>query len=244
MSKTVKRTARVLTFIAMLMCAVHMKAQVIGNQSADPCDSSQVRPPVAKADLEIVKRARQILDSPKKWNRADTRACPAGAKTFSLYCALEKATNEVSGNFQHRDAAMQEARFAIEELAPRVKNYDHRLMGYNNDPKTTFADIEEVFRLLETRITDRLKEDPSVAQASAARVAAACASAEIRIVKRVREILDSPSKWDRASTQVCPKDARSFSLYCAFEKATREVKGNFEGDGAAINQVRSSDRPR
>jgi uncharacterized HAD superfamily protein len=41
-----------------------------------------------------VKRARRILDSPEKWNRADTRQCPPDAKTFSLYCALEKATDD------------------------------------------------------------------------------------------------------------------------------------------------------
>jgi hypothetical protein len=28
--------------------------------------------------------------------RADTRVCPAGAKTFSVYCALEKATYELA----------------------------------------------------------------------------------------------------------------------------------------------------
>src|SRR5258708_2863058 len=96
-------------------------------------DASQSHPPVTKDDVRIVQRAAQILDSTAKWNRADDRKCPAGAKTFSLYCALEMATTEVSGSFEHRGAAMQEARFVIEELAPN-KEYDHRLMGYNNDP--------------------------------------------------------------------------------------------------------------
>jgi len=128
-------TARVLTSIAMLILAVPLKAQV----AVEPCDDSDARPPVAGADLRIVKRAKQILDSPKKWNRADTRECPAGAKTFNLYCALEKATEEVSGNFEHRGAAMQEARFAIEKIAPNLDRYDHRLMDYNNDPTTSFA---------------------------------------------------------------------------------------------------------
>jgi hypothetical protein len=72
---------------------------------------------------------------------------------------LEKATNEVTGNFEHRGAAMQEARFVIDAIAPNA-NYEHRLMGYNNDPKTTFADIQKVFDLLEQRITKRLTEQP------------------------------------------------------------------------------------
>jgi hypothetical protein len=119
-------------------------------------NDSEVRPPVTKADLEIVRRAAKILDSPSKWNRADSRVCPKGAKTFSLYCALEKATDEVSGNFAHRGAAMQEARFVIDEIAPNRNSYEHRLMGYNNDPTTTFADLEKVFRLLEERLAKRL----------------------------------------------------------------------------------------
>jgi hypothetical protein len=121
-------------------------------------DDSEVRPPVTKADLQIVQRARQILNSPAKWNRADTRVCAPTAKTFSLYCALEKATDEVSGNFKHRGAAMQEARFVIDDIAPNAKSYPHRLMGYNNDPTTTFADIQKVFRLLNERIAKRLSE--------------------------------------------------------------------------------------
>jgi hypothetical protein len=119
---------------------------------------SDARPPVAPADVRIVQRAAQILSSPEKWNRADNRICPAIAKTFSLYCALERATDEVSGHFEHRGAAMQEARFVIEDVAPNWKAYNHRLMDYNNDPKTTFADIQKVLRLLEERINQRLKE--------------------------------------------------------------------------------------
>jgi hypothetical protein len=134
----------------LLILAIALQTQKGGDPDA--------RPPVTKADVRIARRAREILDSPEKWNRADNRVCPATAKTFSLYCALEKATDEVSGNFEHRGAAMQEARFVIEEVAPDWKKYDHRLMGYNNDPKTTFADIQKVFRILEDRIAKRLTE--------------------------------------------------------------------------------------
>jgi hypothetical protein len=143
------RKARVLISPALLMLAAALAAQT---------SDSDAKPPVAKADVRIVQRAAQILNSPEKWNRADNRVCPPTAKTFSLYCALEKATDEVSGHFEHRGAAMQEARFVIEDVAPNWKAYNHRLMDYNNDPKTTFADIQKVFRLLEERINQRLKE--------------------------------------------------------------------------------------
>ena len=38
------------------------------------------------------------------------------------------------------------------------QHYEHRLMGYNNDLKTTFADIQRVFDLLEKDIEKKLKE--------------------------------------------------------------------------------------
>jgi len=143
--------------IAVLMFVVVLAPQWLAAQAADN-DNPDARPPVTNADLKIVKRARKILNSPSKWNRADTRVCPADETTFSLYCALEKATRELSGNFAHRGAAMQEARFVIEEIAPG-RNYHHRLMDFNNDPSTTFADVQKFFELLDKRIALRLKEE-------------------------------------------------------------------------------------
>jgi hypothetical protein len=150
----------VLISAALLMFAVALAAQTPSGKAAGGSnDDSEARPPVTKADIRIVQRAREILNSPAEWNRADNRVCPAAAKTFSLYCALEKATDEVSGHFEHRGAAMQEARFVVEDIAPNWKEYKHRLMDYNNDPRTSFADIQKVFRLLEERITKRLREE-------------------------------------------------------------------------------------
>jgi hypothetical protein len=141
--------------VASLLLPLAVNAQGTAAQSA-VVDNPKVRPPVTRADLQIVKRAREILDSPSKWNRADNRECPAGARTFSLYCALQMATNEVSGKSDHRGAALQEARFVIDEIAAD-RNYNHRLMDYNNDPTTTFAEIQEVFRITESLIALRLK---------------------------------------------------------------------------------------
>lgn len=131
---------------------------VLGAQSAKSSDPPDARPPVSADDLRIVQRARAILHSPSKWNRADTRKCPATETTYSLYCSLEKATEEVSNKFEHRGAAMQEARFVIDEDLAKGNRYEHRLMDYNNDPKTTFPDIQKFFSLLEERIKKRLGE--------------------------------------------------------------------------------------
>jgi hypothetical protein len=234
-------------FVAVPMSAACLLAQGTTVPSASKGPGPEVRPPVSKADIEIVKRARKILDSPSKWNRADNRICPAGAKTFSLYCALEKATDEVSGNFQHRGAAMQEARFVIDEIAPNRDNYQHRLMGYNNDPTTTFADLQKVFRLMEGRIAKRLKEGPATVEMPAAQPVAMAApqdappvappvnQADLQVVEKVREILNSESKWSRVDTQQCPADAKTVTLLCAFRMAAKQVSG---ASSAAIDEAR------
>jgi hypothetical protein len=126
--------------------------------AAQLSDDSQSRPPVSKADVLIVLKARQLLNSPARWNRADNRKCPIAETRFSLYCALERATYEVTGKFEHRGAAMQESRFVIDEdLAPN-NHFNHRLMDFNNDPRTTFADVQRFFDLLQGRVEGRLAE--------------------------------------------------------------------------------------
>ena len=124
--------------------------------AASSTDDPDARPPVTAIDLRIVRRARQLLDSSDKWNRADNRVCPPDAKTFSLYCALARATIEIGGKAEHRGAALQETRFVIDEVAAD-RSYEHRLMDYNNDPKTTFADIQKVLQITEGLVTLRLR---------------------------------------------------------------------------------------
>lgn len=148
-----------------LMLPLAVAAQAPASQPA-ATDDSEARPPVTPADLQIVQHARQLLDAPSKWNRADNRKCPAEAKTFSLYCALETATIQSGRAFEHRGAALQEMRFVIDEITAE-RNYDHRLMDYNNDPATTFADIQEVFRITESLLTLRLKVNRATPSAPA-----------------------------------------------------------------------------
>ena len=152
---TFRRSVRLAgcSVLVVLVLPFAVKAQ---GTKTEVAGDSNVRPPITAADLQIVKRAREILDSPAKWNRADNRVCPANAKTVSLYCALQLATIEIGGKSEHRGAALQEARFVVDEIAADRK-YEHRLMNYNNDPTTTFADIQEVLRITESLITLRLK---------------------------------------------------------------------------------------
>src|SRR5215475_510911 len=73
-------------FVALLLSPIYASAQ--GTEPQSNSDDSNVRPAVTKTDLQIVKRAREILNSESKWNRADNRICPAEAKTVSLYCCF------------------------------------------------------------------------------------------------------------------------------------------------------------
>jgi hypothetical protein len=209
---------------------------------------SNVRPPVSKVDLEIVRRAAEILNSPSRWNRADNRQCPEKARTFSLYCALEIATTEKSGQFEHRGAAMQEARFVIEDIARNPERYQHRLMDYNNDPTTTFTDVQKFFRLLEDRIAKLLAGEPVPVHTAAAAPAAPSGlppapgpvtEAELKVLARARALLDTPAKWNRKDNQDCPTDAKTISLFCAFRMASEEVNGRFDNSGAAIQEARA-----
>jgi hypothetical protein len=95
-------------------------------------------------DRQILRRADAILNSAQVWNRADDRKCPATASTWSIYCATERATIEITGGFHHRRPALQLVRQIVDERT-KGRNYDHRLMDYNNDPSTTLAEIHSLF---------------------------------------------------------------------------------------------------
>jgi hypothetical protein len=148
---------RTLVYGAFIVVAA---ASLAAQTAVTRTDDDSVRPPVLKTDLQILARAAQILDSPAKWNRNDNRVCPKKAKTFSLYCALEKATLDVTGSFEHRGAAMQETRFAIDEIA-QDRGYEHRLMFYNNDPATKLEDIKKIIQRASERVEARLKAEGS-----------------------------------------------------------------------------------
>lgn len=95
-------------------------------------------------DGAILKRADAILSAVNAWNRADDRKCPPTATSWSIYCASQLATIEITGGFHHRRPAMELVRQIVDERS-KNRNYQHRLMDYNNDPSTTLADIHSLF---------------------------------------------------------------------------------------------------
>jgi hypothetical protein len=99
------------------------------------------------ADLKIIQRADSILSDSLKWNKQDDRECTDDIKTgnYSLYCALYKASIDITGEYVHRRSAMQIVRFTLEKYENgRVKN--HRLMDWNNHPDTTFKEVKKVLQ--------------------------------------------------------------------------------------------------
>ncbi len=95
-------------------------------------------------DRQILQRASSVITSEAVWNRADNRKCPAAATTWSIYCAVEKAELELTGGFHHRRPAGELVREIVDERA-KDRNYNHRMMDYNNDPATHLEDVRTLF---------------------------------------------------------------------------------------------------
>jgi hypothetical protein len=109
-------------------------------------------------------------------------------------------------------------------------------MNYNNDPHTTFADVQRFFDFLQARIEGRLEEQQVVVGLVTAKPATV-SLADIAIIKKVQTILDSPAKWNKVSKTDCKADAKTFTLYCAFQAASIAVTGKSDYDGPALEEV-------
>ena len=119
-------------------------------------DYEQRGQPVDENDVRILDGAAALLADESRWNRHDTRECEAKATTLSLFCALQKASVEVLGQYDHRRVALQEVRFAIEELSGG-REFEHRLMDFNNLPETSIGDVRKVLAIARARVAERLK---------------------------------------------------------------------------------------
>ncbi len=126
--------------------------------------------PATSDDLRILRRADALLRDASVWTGRDDRVCDddeASGKR-SLFCALQKAGREILGEYQHRNVALQEVRFVIQDAtrdrqtemvirALRRFSLPHRLMDFNNLPETRFEDVKQVLRVASERIAARLE---------------------------------------------------------------------------------------
>jgi hypothetical protein len=110
-------------------------------------------------DVQVIRRAAEILSSSAVWNRADNRRCAPDATEWSIYCAGVEAVEQVTGGtgrghgIDHRRPALEVIRGVVDDRS-KGRNYDHDLMGYNNDPTTTFADVQSLFSEAVRRMSD------------------------------------------------------------------------------------------
>ena len=113
-----------------------------------------VSKPAGQDDLEILRRTRQYLDDPVRWDRADTTdmaAAPirgfscAPAPKQSLFCALYLASIAVTGDYAHFRPAVEAVRGALTRVSR--KQYRHPLVEFNNDPDNTIRDIHRALEL-------------------------------------------------------------------------------------------------
>src|SRR5262249_23061932 len=85
-------------------------------------------------------------------------------KTWSLFCAMQKASLDVLGGYRHREVALQEVRFAVEDVTKGIE-FEHRMMDCNNLPSKTFSDVKHVIKMDTQRVSARLaaqkKQDKS-----------------------------------------------------------------------------------
>lgn len=100
-------------------------------------------------DRRILERAAEILASEAVWDRADDRTCGGDDKTWSLYCALHRASLELTGGFHHRRPCFQIVRQILYERVAeerrKGRKYPHIMMDYNNDPAVRLLDVQSVF---------------------------------------------------------------------------------------------------
>lgn len=115
------------------------------------------KPSLTQIDLDVLRKADDILADESKWNRKCERRYLKEDKTWSLYTALQKASLDVTGKFDHRLPALEEVRKTVQDLTAD-KNYQHHLMDYNNDPDTKFADIKNVIKTTIKRVSDQVEK--------------------------------------------------------------------------------------
>lgn len=110
-------------------------------------------------DLKIIQRADSILSDSTKWNKQDDRRCDDDIANgrYSLFCALYKASVDITGEYIHRRPAMQNVRFTLEKYENgRVVN--HRLMDWNNHPDTRFEEVKKVLKESKDEVKRQIKK--------------------------------------------------------------------------------------
>ena len=101
-------------------------------------------------DILILQTAKGLLGDESQWAHHDDQRCDLNATTWTLFCALQKASTEVLGEFQLRRLSLEIVRVVVEEVAGQT--LDRRLIDFNNLPSTSFEDLHRVLDISIERI--------------------------------------------------------------------------------------------
>jgi hypothetical protein len=148
-----RRTSRVVVFVGCLLLSTLLAGglQLLWHERPNQ--------PATAEDLRILEKADALLKDESAWNRDDDKLCDddKASGRWSLYCAVATASIEVLGTYDHTRVALQEVRFAVEEASPG-RQFEGRLMGFNNLPETRFDDIKRVLRTARARLAARVEQ--------------------------------------------------------------------------------------
>ncbi len=118
------------------------------------------RPVPREIDLRILERADRILSTNEKWDSRDDRNCKVDQenKKWSLYCAIYQASTDILNDFNHRSAALETIRNAINNLSPQ-RDYKHQIMDFNNE--STFLDVKLLLKQSQESLAIMVNTEPN-----------------------------------------------------------------------------------
>ena len=114
--------------------------------------------PASEINLAILRQLKKYFTDSSKWNKNDKRTtgfsdCRPNTEQRTLFCALYYASTDIMGDF-YAGPSFQ----AIIDAVKRVrKGAQHPIQAFNNDPKTTFAELHEVLNDAINRMEREIK---------------------------------------------------------------------------------------
>ena len=95
-------------------------------------DNGNIDIPFDSVDIQILKRANNILLNESVWSKEDDRKCQddIDSNKYSLFCALYKASIDIVGKYDHRKPALQQVRWIIDNQY-KERLAGHRLMDFD-----------------------------------------------------------------------------------------------------------------
>jgi len=123
-------------------------------------DNGNLDLPFDSVDVQILKRANDILLSEFVWSKEDDRKCQddIDSNKYSLFCALYKASIDIVGEYDHRKPALQQVRWIIDNQY-KERLAGHRLMDFNNHSNTNFDEIKELLQESTLIVQQKIKKE-------------------------------------------------------------------------------------